>query len=258
MNILLPKFHPLTWVSFFAFYVLCLLEGGDPNPEFVFAAWPAIAIGVGAALGVGSAVAANKRQKDAIAAQKAAERKRRRDIKRTLGPEAGRAKRRLKRGKYGLSKARQREGTEEIQRATEAQAKGQRAELERGEEGAYGPGRKDSLKQALAERQMSTVAQGRLGTARMSEQLGQQQQSADRATVQQYGAALGGLTSQVPQMQMQTPGMFERLASVGTQGLTAAATMGAFSGGAPGVKGAAPAAAGSQYAAGDPAAGGKG
>ena len=30
MNILLPKFHPVTWVSFFAFYVLCLLEGGDP------------------------------------------------------------------------------------------------------------------------------------------------------------------------------------------------------------------------------------
>lgn len=254
MNILLPKFHPVTWVSFFAFYVLCLLEGGDPNPEFLFAAWPAIAIGVGAALGIGGAIAASNRQSDAIKAQKTAERKRRKSIKKVLGPEARRAKRRLKRGKYGLSKARQQETTEELQRATEAQAKGQRAELERGEEGAYGPGRKDALKRALAERQMSTVAQGRLGTARMSEQLGQQQQQADRSTVQHYGATLGGLTSQVPQMQLQTPGMFERLAGVGTQGLVAAGTLGAFSGGG-GVKGAAPAGAGSQYAGGDTGAG---
>lgn len=231
MNILLPKFHPLVWIASAAFYILCLLEGGEPNPDIELAAWPLVALAASAGLGIAKSVAANKRQKDAIKAQKKAEKQRRRDIKKVLGPEAERAKKRLAKGKYGLSKARQREGVEEIQRATEAQAKGERAQLERGEEGAYGPGRKDALKRALAGRQLGTVAQGRLGTTRMSEQLGAQQRGADVATTQHYGATLGGLQSQVPTMQHQTPGMWERMGDVGMQGLTAGATMGAFSGG---------------------------
>ena len=233
MHILIPKFHPVAWLSIFAFYVLCLLEGGDPDPGLVFSIDPitgAIVGGTAVALGLTSAIAGNKREKRAIAAQKAAERKRRQAIKKAMGPEARRAQKRLKRGKYGFSQAKQREGTEEIQHSAEAQAKGQRAELERGE-GPYGSGRREALKRALSQQQQSTVAQGRLGTARLSEQVGAQQQAADRSTVTQYGQALGGLQSAVPGMMMQSKSGAERFADIGMQGLTAAATLGAFSGG---------------------------
>ena len=231
MSTLLPKFHPLVWIAFTAFYILCLLEGSEPNPDIQHALLPAIALGVAAASGIAGSIAQSKRQKEAIEAQKKVEAKRRKDIKSVLGPEAKRAKERLAKGKYGLSQARQREGVEEIQRATEAQAKGERAQLERGEEGAYGPGRKDALKRAMAGRQASAVAQGRLGTARGSDQLGAQQRGADVATRQHYGATLGGLQSAVPAMQHGTPGVWEQMAGVATQGLTAGATMGMFSGG---------------------------
>jgi len=255
MHILIPKFHPVAWLSIFAFYALCLLEGGDPDPGLVFSIDPitgAIIGGTALTLGIGKAIAGNKREKRAIAAQKAAERKRRRAIKKAMGPEARRAQKRLRKGKYGFSQAKQREGTEEIQRAAEAQAKGQRAELERGE-GPYGSGRKEALKRALADRQRSTVSQGRLGTARLSEQVGAQQQQADRGTVTQYGQALGGLQSAVPGMMMQSRSGFERFADVGMQGLTAAATMGAFSGGGGGGAGAGADGGGAaaQYSGGD-------
>ena len=213
--------------------MLCLFDESEVDPDLVYSIDPvsaAILGGTALALAGGSAIGRTKREKKALEAQKKAERKRRQAIKKAMGPEARRAQKRLKKGQYGFSQAKQREGTEEIQRATEAQAKGQRAELERGE-GPYGSGRKEALKRALSDRQTSAVAQGRLGTARLSEQVGAQQQQADRGTVTQYGQALGGLSSAVPGMMMQSKSGIEQFADVGMQGLTAAATLGAFSGG---------------------------
>ena len=253
MSLLVPKFHPLILVAFAAFYILCLLDGSAPNLEFQYAIAPLLVAGAlvagSAAAGIYGAHKAAEGQEAAIAAQKAQDRRRRRDIKKALGPEAKRAKRRLKRGKYGLSRARQQETTEEIQRATEAQAKGQRAELERGQADS---GRREAMKRALSETQGRTVAEGRLGTARMSGQLAQQQQAADRQTVAHYGATLGGLTSAAPQMQFQSTGFGERMAGIGQQALQAAAMMGVGSkapGTAPAAKGAT---VGSQAASTDP------
>lgn len=238
MSILLPKFQPVTWLFLFAFYLLCLLEGGSNSGEAVFYALDPLTgavIGGSALLGFMGASKADARAKEAMAAQKATERRQRRAIRKNLGPEAKRAKKRLKRGKYGLSKARQREGTEEINRAVEAQAKSQRAELERGEEGAGGSGRREQMKRALAQQRGDTVSKGRLGTARLSGELGQQQQAADRGTVSTYGRSLAGLSSAVPGMMLQTPSMGERMANLGQATLTSAATMGAFSGPADGL-----------------------
>ena len=224
MSILLPKFQPVTWLFLFAFYLLCLLEGGSNSGEAVFYALDPLTgavIGGSALLGFMGASKADARAKEAMAAQKATERRQRRAIRKNLGPEAKRAKKRLKRGKYGLSKARQREGTEEINRAVEAQAKSQRAELERGEEGAGGSGRREQMKRALAQQRGDTVSKGRLGTA--------------RGTVSTYGRSLAGLSSAVPGMMLQTPSMGERMANLGQATLTSAATMGAFSGPADGL-----------------------
>ena len=235
MSPVLPKFSLSTALSYSALLVWSLLHDSGVDTDIMMSLDPLTGglLLAGAGLAVGKEVLAGKRQKAAIAAQAKDEAKRKAAIRKYMGPEAKRAQKRLRRGKYGLSKAKQREGTEEIQAAAEAQVKGQRAELERGQ-GPYGSGRREALRRALTEQQQSTVAQGRLGTARLSEQVGAQQQAADRGTVAQYGQTLGGMASAVPGMQYQTPGMGERLLGVGMQGLTGAATLGAFSGGGKG------------------------
>lgn len=234
MSILLPKFHPLVWAGCVVLYILCLLEGGDPNPE-ILVAMPigiGVALGAAAALGVGSSIMSWRRQNKAIAAQKLAERRKRRDVKKALGPEMRRARRRLKKGGYGLSEARMQEIREEIQKAIDAQAKGEQAELERGRQGPYGPGAKDTLKQDLAVRTAGQTSAGTLAGIRQGGVLGAEQQARDVSTMQHYGASLAGLPSNVAQMQYQTPGLGERLTGTGTDLITAGATMGAFEEGA--------------------------
>lgn len=251
MSIVLPKFHPLVWVSFVAFYILCLLEGSQPIHEMSHAIDPVTAgvLLTSAALGAWKEYKAGKRQEGAIEGQAAFDARRRGDIKKALGPEAKRAQKRLKEGKFGLSDARQREVTEEGQRATEAQTKGQRAELERGSQDS---GRREAMKRALAAQQGSTVAETRLKTARMSGQLAQTQRAADVRTTTAFGTALGGLTTAVPGMQHQTPGMGERMVGVGQEALTAGATAGLFTKDPTGGKAGKGAAAGSQAARDDP------
>jgi len=234
VSILLPKFHPLVWAGCVVLYILCLLEGGNPNPE-ILVAMPigiGVALGIAAAAGAGSSLLSWRRQNKAIAAQKLAERRKRRDIKKALGPEMRRARRRLKKGGYGLSEARMQEIREEIQKAIDAQAKGEQAELERGRQGPYGPGAKDTSKQDLAVRTAGQTAAATLAGIRQGEVLGAQQQARDVSTTQHYGASLAGLPSNVAQMQYQTPGLGERLTGNVTDLVTAGATVGAVEKGA--------------------------
>jgi len=234
----LPKFSLSTALSYSALLVWSLLHDSGVDADVMMSIDPltgGLLLGA-AGLAVGKEVLAGNRQKRAIKAQGEDEAKREASVKKFMGPEAERALKRLRKGRYGVSKAKQREGTGEIQAAAEAQAKAQRAELKRGQ-GPYGSGRREALMRAVSEQQQSAVAQGRLGTARLSEQVGAQQQATDRGTVAQYGQTLGGMSSAVPGMQYQTPGMGERLFGVGMQGLTGAATLGAFSGGGKGADG---------------------
>ena len=238
MNVLFPDFRPATWFWLSVAYIACLLDSSPANTEIAFAFLPVLG-GIALAAGVGASVygayKANQRQKAAIAAQKESERKRRAAITKAYGPEMKRARARLKEGKYGLSTAREREMVGEIAQATQAATKDQLAEIERGSAGATcGSGRREALKKGVASRAASAVGEGRLGTARVSEQIGQQQQAADRQTTANYARMMAGLpTSQVPGMMMQSPGMAERLAGIAGQTLTGLAGMGAFSPGKP-------------------------
>ena len=65
-NILIPKFHPVTWVCLVVYYIICELYGGDPNPDIVRAEFVTLLVG-GAIAGASiyGAVSANQRQKEA-------------------------------------------------------------------------------------------------------------------------------------------------------------------------------------------------
>tara|TARA_R100000149_G_C5875409_1_gene139212 strand:- start:1522 stop:2349 length:828 start_codon:yes stop_codon:yes gene_type:complete len=245
MELLIPKFNPFTWFCLSVFYVLCLVYGGDPNPDFVRAEWlTLLALGTAAATSIGSAVAANKRAKQAreleaegMKLAEKQEKQRRADIKDAFGDIAKEAEERREKDDYGLSQAEQREIIEEGRAAIDAQQKTARAELERGEDATpFGSGRRQALKQALAESGANEAAKLRLGAARFSDEIGEARRREDVTIGQNYASMLGGLpASQLPGMAFQqaaglraTPSGFERGAQVGLQGLTAAGTMGAF------------------------------
>lgn len=245
MELLIPKFNPFTWFCLSVFYVLCLVYGGDPNPDFVRAELlTVIALGTAAATSIGSAIAANKRAKQAreleaegMKLAEKQEKQRRADIKDAFGDIAKEAEERREKDDYGLSQAEQREIIEEGRAAIDAQQKTARAELERGEDATpFGSGRRQALKQALAESGANEAAKLRLGAARFSDEIGEARRREDVTIGQNYASMLGGLpASQLPGMAFQqaaglraTPSAFETGAQIGLQGLTAAGTVGAF------------------------------
>ena len=231
-----------------------MLEGSQPSHEMSHAAIGGLAAGalvVSTALDAWNEYKAGKRQEGAIEDQAKFEAGRRRDIETALGPEAERAQKRLKEGKFGLSNARKRETTEEGARTVFAQKKAKEADLERGTKDS---GRREALKRTLQEDAGKTVAKTRLATERMSGQLGQTQKAADVRTTSAYGRALGSLTTALPGMRHQTPGMGERMAGVGQEALTASAKAGLFTKDPTGGKAGKGATAGSQLAGTDPGA----
>ena len=245
MELLIPKFNPFTWFCLSVFYVLCLVYGGDPNPDFVRAELlTIIALGTAAATSIGSAIAANKRAKKARELEQAGmelaekqEEQRRADIKDAFGDIAKDAEERRETDDYGIPLAEQREIIEEGRAAIDAQQKTARAELERGEDATpFGSGRRQALKQALVDSGANEAAKLRLGATRFSDEIGERRRQQDITVGQNYASMLGGLpASQLPGMAFQqaaglraTPSGFERGAQVGLEGLTAAGTMGAF------------------------------
>jgi hypothetical protein len=244
MNVLIPKFSPLTWLGFVAFYILCLFEGGEPNPDFLRAELiTAGLLAITAGASIYGAVSANNRQKDALAQQEDAmqlqkemEEQKRADVKKGFGGEAKAADKRLKKGKYGISRAKKLEGTEEAGRALAAAQKSTLAEYERGDEGRIFSGRREAAKRDFARAALGDSAKYTLAQTRLGEEIAENQRQRDIGIKQNYTAMLAGLPpSGLPGMAsnqaammagMASPG--ERASQLAMQGLTAGAMMGAF------------------------------
>lgn len=246
-NILIPKFHPVTWVCLVVYYIICELYGGDPNPDIVRAeiitALAAVGLAASAGASIYGAVSANQRQKEALAQSERAlemqaeqEAQRRADVKEGFGDEAATADARLKKGKYGIDTARQREIGEDTSRAVQAGLKTGLAELERGSDGRVSSGRQEEMQRDLMVAGADEAAKNVLGTARFSEELAENQRQRDIGIKQNYTSLLAGLPpSQLPGMMQNQAAMLagmptagERFAQLGMQGLQAAATLGAF------------------------------
>ena len=244
-NILIPKFHPVTWVCFVVYYFICELYGGDPNPDVALAIDPFTAtvgiITAGAA--IYGAISANKRQKDALAQSEAAmelqaeqEEQRRGDVVAAFGPQASEADRRLAEGDYGFDLAREREIDEETNLAIQAAQKTALAELDRGGEGRVFSGFQEDAKRDISKAGADEASKARLASTRFSEELAENQRQRDIGIKQNYAALLSGLPpSQLPGMMQSQAAMLagmptaaERFGQLGMQGLQAAATLGAF------------------------------
>ncbi len=230
MDLLIPKFHPVTWVSLFVAFILCLLDESPPNVDVRQSILGAIALGTVAAAMVGKSIAANKRQKEAIEAQKDFEATRRADIKDAYASATDPAHERLKKDDYGASDAKIREDTEALARQTIEASDDERKDVNRQTGGAYGSGQNFRLLDAIRSKRDATIAQGGLAARRQGDILGRQDKAADIAVTTAEGQALGGLGSNVASMQYNTPGMFERLAGDTAQIGTALASGGYLSG----------------------------
>ena len=242
-NILIPKFHPVTWVCFVVYYFICKLYGGDPNPDVALGLILEIAGIVTAGAAIYGAISANKRQKEALAQSEAAmalqaeqEAQRRADVQASFGPQAKEADERLAEGDYGFDLAREREIDEETNRAIQAAQKTALAELDRGGEGRVFSGFQEDAKRDISKAGADEAAKARLASTRFSEELAENQRQRDIGIKQNYAALLSGLPpSQLPGMMQSQAAMLagmptaaERFGQLGMQGLQAAATLGAF------------------------------
>ena len=230
MSILIPKFNLVTWASLTAFFVLCLFEGGEPNPELSHAVLGLIALTTVAAAGVKAAWDKNKRQKEAIESTATFEEGRKQDITDAYKASVDPAQARLTKDDYGPSDASMRDQHEDVARAVAAQDRFDRAALDRDRQGAYGPGTKFDLSAELAKRRLNTLASSKLGIQRAGDMAGAQAKASDVQLTTSYGNVLGGLGSNVANMQYNTPGMWERLSPWAAQTGTALAKGGYLSG----------------------------
>tara|TARA_R110000744_G_scaffold194582_1_gene313456 strand:+ start:8294 stop:9073 length:780 start_codon:yes stop_codon:yes gene_type:complete len=230
VSILIPKFNLVTWASLTAFFGLCLFEGGEPNPELSHAVLGLIALGAVAAAGVKAAWDKNKRQKEAIAATADFEAGRKQDITDAYKASVDPAQARLTKDDYGPSDASMRDQHEDVARAVAAQDRFDRAALEQERQGPYGPGTQFDVADQLAERRLNTLASSKLGIQRGGDMAGAQAKASDVQLTTSYGNVLGGLGSNVANMQYNTPGMWERLSPWAAQTGTALAKGGYLSG----------------------------
>jgi len=243
-NILIPKFHPVTWVCFVVYYFICELYGGDPNPDIARAEILSAIVGtVVAGSAIYGAISANNRQKEALAQAEAAmklqaeqEEQRRGDVISSFGPQASKADERLAEDDYGFSLSREREIDEETNLAIQAAQKTALSELDRGVEGRVFSGFQEDAKRDISKAGADEAAKARLASTRFSEDLAENQRQGDIAIKQNYAALLSGLPpSQLPGMMQNQAAMLsgmptaaERFGQLGMQGLQAAATLGAF------------------------------
>jgi hypothetical protein len=246
VSLLIPKFHPITWAVLAAAYLLCLFQGGEPNPEVVRADPTLLLLGgVLAAGAVKEAFAARRAKKDAeaLAAAGAARLK---GFETAMAPVVDPAKERIADPtQYKESDAIKREKLEDTQKALEAQTRGEEAEIKRGAGAApYWSGRQLQMMDDLRKRRADAVSGTRLGIERQADVMAAQKEAADKALLQGYAAQQAGLR---PMPGASAPGLGERLLGVGLSGATTAAQMGMFGEGgalAGGGAGAAPAAPG--------------
>ena len=227
MSLLIPKFHPITWAVLAAAYLLCLVCGGEPNPEVTQAAWPLVALGGAWALGGGKeAMAAKRAKKDAEALAKA-QAARAKGFETAMAPIVDPAEERLADPtQYKESAASRREKLEETQQALEAQTRAQEAEGERGAgAGPYGSGKQFQMMDYLRKRRADALSGAKLGIERQSDYLAAQKEAADKSLLQSYAAQQAGLASMPGPS---TPGLGEGLMDVGISTIGAGAQMGVF------------------------------
>ena len=184
MSLLFPKFTPVQVVLYLVSLVVCFVFRGESSDVHFSLGLGAIALIMSAATAAGAAPQIIK----GIQAKKALKRYDKSPEAKALRKEQKAARKRLKKGDYGLSEAEMLKGVGETRRTYEADTKTAAANIARGSQNPFAAGRKRQLTDALAAGAANAAASSRSQQQALHSQVSAAGQTADRGAIQTAAA----------------------------------------------------------------------
>ena len=179
MSLLFPKFTPVQAILYLVSLVVCFVFRGESG-DILFSIEPVTAgVLIAGALAAGAAPQIIK----GVQAKKAMKRYDKSAEAKALRQEQKEARKRLKKGDYGLSEAEMRRGVGETRRTYEADTKTAAANIARGSQDPFAAGRKRQLTDALRAGSADAAARSRSQQQALSSQIGAAEPAAGRLHV---------------------------------------------------------------------------
>jgi len=183
MDLLIPKLSPIQWCLYGLALICCFVFSDSTSSEILYAIEPVtagllLAAGSAASKGIGSLI-------KGIQARRAQKRIERSPEMRAAKRQARQARRRLRKGDYGLTEAEKARGVGEAKRSFESSIKSAEAGLQRGASSPFGAGRRRALATALTSGAADTAAKARAGMEELSSKVAATERQADQASLQQ-------------------------------------------------------------------------
>mgnify|MGYP003131832689 CR=1 FL=1 len=184
MSLLFPKFTPVQAVLYLVSLVVCFVFRGESG-DILFSIEPVTAgVLIAGALAAGAAPQIIK----GVQAKKAMKRYDKSAEAKALRQEQKEARKRLKKGDYGLSEAEMRRGVGETRRTYEADTKTAAANIARDSQNPFAAGRKRKLTDALRAGSADAAAKSRSQQQALHSQIRAAEQTADRGIIQSAAA----------------------------------------------------------------------
>ena len=184
MSLLFPKFTPVQAILYLVSLVVCFVFRGESG-DILFSIEPVTAgVLIAGALAAGAAPQIIK----GVQAKKAMKRYDKSAEAKALRQEQKEARKRLKKGDYGLSEAEMRRGVGETRRTYEADTKTAAANIARDSQNPFAAGRKRKLTDALRAGSADAAAKSRSQQQALHSQVRAAEQTADRGIIQSAAA----------------------------------------------------------------------
>ena len=184
MSLLFPKFTPVQTVLYLVSLVVCFVFRGESG-DVLFSIDP---ITAGLIIAGAAAAGAAPQIIKGVQAKKAMKRYDKSAEAKALRKEQKAARKRLKKGDYGLSEAEMRKGVGETRRTYEADTKTAAANIARGSQNPFAAGRKAQLTDALRAGSADAAAKSRSQQQALHSQVRAAEQTADRGVIQTAAA----------------------------------------------------------------------
>ena len=184
MSLLFPKITPVQAVLYLVSLAVCFVFRGESSDV-------SLSLGLVAAGIIAAGVAASRAAPQIIKgvqAKKAMKRYDKSPEAKALRKEQKAARKRLKKGEYGLSGAEMRQGVGETRRTYEADTKTAAANIARGSQDPFAAGRKRQLTDALRAGSADAAAKSRSQQQALHSQVRAAEQTADRGIIQSAAA----------------------------------------------------------------------
>jgi len=184
MSLLFPKFTPVQTVLYLVSLVVCFVFRGESG-DVLFSIDP---ITAGLIIATATAASATPGIIKGVQAKKAMKRYDKSPEAKALRKEQKAARKRLKKGCYGLSEAERRQGVGEARRTYDADTKTAAANIARDSQNPFAAGRKRQLTDALTAGAADAAAASRSQQQALHSQVSAAEQTADRGIIQTAAA----------------------------------------------------------------------